>query len=199
MNHPMILLTDYNMHYGCSIICIILVYDTLYYDQPYLERREYTLEQREQLEPTPSNPATKSGAVARTPSPRTRLANDTVTHMASAGIPPLSLSLSLSLSLTLKQISQALVANSLTHRPGGCHISSLLPRCCQPAIPLPWIRLWRGLGTVEFCSDVSFKAEVWSADVRYEQLLRLSKLLTTMTSLMDGWMLLCDEGPVWIL
>uniref|UniRef100_A0A8I6YUK6 Uncharacterized protein n=1 Tax=Hordeum vulgare subsp. vulgare TaxID=112509 RepID=A0A8I6YUK6_HORVV len=97
----------------------------------------------------------------------------------------------LSLSLSLKPY--ALIANPLTHRPGGCHISSLLLRCCQPAIPLPWIRLWRGLGTVEFCSDVSSETEVWSADSRYEQLPRLSKLLTTMASLMDGWMLLCDE------
>uniref|UniRef100_A0A8R7V4H1 Uncharacterized protein n=1 Tax=Triticum urartu TaxID=4572 RepID=A0A8R7V4H1_TRIUA len=54
--------------------------------------------------------------------------------------PPLSLSLSLSLSLLppslppslpLKQISQAFIAASLTHRPGGCHVSSWSLRCCQ--------------------------------------------------------------------
>uniref|UniRef100_A0A8I6WAM1 Uncharacterized protein n=1 Tax=Hordeum vulgare subsp. vulgare TaxID=112509 RepID=A0A8I6WAM1_HORVV len=110
--------------------------------------------------------------------------------------PPLSLSLSLSPSPyeeEEQQTSEALIADSLTDRLCGCHITSLLLWCCQPAIPLPWIWLWRGLGTVEFCSDVSVCDEVWSADARYEQLPRLSKLLTTMASLMDGWMLLCDE------
>ena len=41
------------------------------------------------------------------------------------------------------------------------------------AVPLPWIWLWRGLGTVRCLSDEPSARGVWSVNSRYEQLLSL--------------------------
>ncbi|KAF7111460.1 hypothetical protein CFC21_111472 [Triticum aestivum] len=73
-------------------------------------------------------------------------------------------------------------------------VATVLPT--RHSIALDSVVAWAGNRRV--LSDVSSETEVWLADARYEQLLRLSKLLTTMSSLMDGWMddvcmLLCDE------
>ena len=56
----------------------------------------------------------------------------------------------------------------------------------RQSIALDLVVAW--LGTVRRCLMCRPHQEVWSVKARYEQLLRLSKLLTTMASLMDEWM-----------
>ncbi|XBI04147.1 hypothetical protein VPH35_132484 [Triticum aestivum] len=96
---------------------------------------------------------------------------------------PPHLSLSLSLPKTNQSSSHCRLAiPSSRWLPRQFPVSMVLP---ATAIPLPWIWLWRGLGTVRRCLMRRPHWEVWS-------------LLTTTTSLMDGWMddvcmLLCDE------
>lgn len=86
---------------------------------------------------------------------------------------PLSLSLS-----SPKQTSQALIAGLLPHRPGGCHVSSLSLRCCQPLpfhCALDLVVAWAG--NRKALSDVSSTL----GGLVSEQLLRLRLVIVGVT------------------
>nr|BAJ87882.1 predicted protein [Hordeum vulgare subsp. vulgare] len=86
------------------------------------------------------------------------------------------------LSLSLKQISQAVIADSLTHHPYGCRVSSLTLRCCQP-LPFDAFDLvvaWAG--NLIVLSDALSKPEVWLADARYEQLLTPESMVNSIAN-----------------